>query len=52
MFLSYIVVKAFAAIFFSNKIRSFGNNIEIKYIFNSLTAKTIILIAIIIRYII
>ena len=50
MFLSDIMVKIFRLIFFSSYYRSFGNNEVIKYIFNSLISKVIILIAIIIKY--
>ena len=52
MFLGNIIVKIFKLIFFSNYRRSFENNEVTKYIFNSLTPKVIILIAIIIKYII
>ena len=52
MFLSDIIVKIFKLIFFNNYYRSFGNNEVIKYIFNSLISKVIILIVIIIKYII
>ena len=50
MFLSDIIIKIFRLIFFSNYRRSFENNKVIKYIFNPLISKVIILIAIIIKY--
>ena len=50
MFLSDIIIKIFKLIFFSNYYKSFENNKVIKYIFNPLISKIIILIIIIIKY--
>ena len=48
MFLNFIIIKFFITLFFNNKFKNFDNNVKMKYIFNFLIIKLIIIIVIII----